>query len=131
MELTKGALLPEAYDNLAPRFRAYVDALLEHAQTALWPERRAALESFYRGIARSPEDDLRAAAEALGPDDQSDDDIADLIFRRVLTAYLSRLDESAITNPDQAQVYRLSLDPDHLALAERWVLTRSDPTSDP
>ena len=131
MELTKGALLPEAYDNLAPRFRAYVDALLEHAQTALWPERRAALESFNRGIARSPEDDLRAAAEALGLDDQSDDDIADLIFRRVLTAYLSRLDESAITNPDQAQVYRLSLDPDHLALAERWVLTRSDPTSDP
>lgn len=131
MELTKGALLPEAYDNLAPRFRAYVDALLEHAQTALWPERRAALESFYRGIVRSPEDDLRAAAEALGLDDQSDDDIADLIFRRVLTAYLSRLDESAITNPDQAQVYRLSLDPDHLALAERWVLTRSDPTSDP
>ena len=131
MELTKGALLPEAYDNLAPRFRAYVDALLEHAQTALWPERRAALESFYRGIVRSPEDDLRAAAEALGLDNQSDDDIADLIFRRVLTAYLSRLDESAITNPDQAQVYRLSLDPDHLALAERWVLTRSDPTSDP
>jgi hypothetical protein len=123
--------LPEAYDNLAPQFRAYVDALLAHAQTALWPERRAALESFYRGIARSPANDLRAAAEALGLDDHSDEDIADLIFRRVLTAYLNRLDESAITNPDQAEVYRLSLDPDHLALAERWVLTRSEPTSNP
>ena len=125
----EGAILPEAYDNLAPQFRAYVDALLAHAQTALWPERRAALEGFYRGIAQSPANDLRAAAEALSLETHSEDGLADLIFRRVLTAYLCRLGESEITNPDQAEVYRLSLDPDHLALVERWALTRQDPPS--
>jgi hypothetical protein len=117
--------LPEAYDNLAPQFTAYVDALLEHAQTALWPDRRAALESFYRGIAQSDADDLRTAAEVLGIEIQSEDGVADLIFRRVLTAYLSCLDEREVTNPDQAQVYQFSLDPDHVDLAERWVLKQS------
>ena len=125
-----GAILPAAYDDLAPHFRAYVDALLAHARTALWPERRAALESFYRGIARSSPDDLRSAAEALGLEPQSDDVTADLIFRRVLTAYLCCLDETDVTNPDQARVYQLSLDPDHLELAERWMRTRTGPAGD-
>lgn len=126
----KARILPEAYDSLAPHFRAYVDALLEHARTALWPERRAALESFHRGIARNAPQDLRTAAEALGLEAPSDEALADLIFRRVLTAYLSRLDEHEVTNPDQARIYRLSLDPDHVALAERWRRTRADPDSD-
>lgn len=105
LDLIESAILPEVYDNLAPQFTAFVDALLEHAQTALWPERRAALESFYRGIARSTADDLRAAAEVLGLEIQSEDGVANLIFRRVLTAYLSCLDEREVTNQDQAQVY--------------------------
>lgn len=116
--------MPEAYDSLAPPFRAYVDTLLAHARTALWPERRAALESFYRGIAKSSPDDLKAAAEALGFDPRSGGEIADLIFQRVLTAYISGLGETEVTNPDQATVYLLSLDPDHRELAERWARTR-------
>ena len=115
---------------MAPPFRAYVDALLGHARTALWPERRAALESFYRGICRSRPDDLRAAAEVLGLEQQSCDVMADQIFRRVLTAYLCRLGETDVTNPDQAQVYRLSLDPDHQARAARWMRARTGPTDD-
>lgn len=118
--------MPEAYDSLAPHFRAYVDALLKHARTALWPERRAALESFHRGIARNASDDLRAAAVALGLESESDEATADLIFRRVLSAYLGCLGETAVTNPDQARIYLLSLDPDHVALAERWLRDRPD-----
>ena len=112
--------MPEAYDSLAPHFRAYVDALIEHARTALWPERRTALESFRRGIAQSRPSELRAAADAMGFDAQPDEAVADLIFRRVLTAYLARLGEGEVTNPDQARLYLLSLDAGHAALAERW-----------
>ena len=122
--------MPEAYETLPPQLRAYVDALLEHARTALWPERRAALESFYRGIARSAAADLEAAAAVLNLDPQSGEGPGELIFRRVLTAYLSRLGESEVTNPDQAEIYRLSLDPEHVALADRWALTREDPDRD-
>lgn len=122
--------MPEAYESLPPRFRAYVDALLEHAQTALWPERRAALESFYRGIARSSEADLEAAAAVLNLDPQSGEGPGERIFRHVLTAYLSRLGDRDVTNPDQAEIYRLSLDPGHADLAERWALTREDPDGD-
>lgn len=117
--------MPQAYDSLAPQFRAYVDALLAHAETALWPERRAALESFYRGIARSTQEDLQAAGEALGLETGPGEDLAELVFRRVLTAYLSRLDETDITNRDQAQLYLLSLDPDLAARAERWLAARA------
>ena len=117
--------MPDAYDSLAPQFRSYVDALLAHAATALWPERRAALESFHRGIAGSPDEDLRAAAEVLGLESGTGDDPADLIFGRVLTAYLSRLGEEDISNPDQAELYLRSLDPDQRARAERWLATRT------
>lgn len=113
--------MPEAYDSLAPHFRAYVDALLAHARTALWPERRAALESFHRGIARNEPDNLRFAALALDLEADPDESMADLIFRRVLSAYLGCLGETAVTNPDQARIYLLSLDPRHVALAERWL----------
>lgn len=119
--------MPEAYDSLAPHFRGYVDSLLAHARTALWPERRAALESFHRGITQSAPEDLKAAADALGLETNADEATADLIFRRVLTAYLGRLDEREVTNPDQARVYRLSLDPGHVGLAERWERARSQP----
>lgn len=118
--------MPEAYDSLAPHFRAYVDALLAHAQTALWPERRAALESFYRGIARNAPNELRAAAAALDLELEPEEAMADLIFRRVLTAYLCCLGEAEVTNPDQAQIYLLSLDPGHVALAERWLCDHPD-----
>lgn len=113
--------MPEPDNSLPPQFRAYVDALLAHARTALWPERRTALESFHRGIARSPVADLMTAAAALGLETQSDEDLAELLFRRVLTVYLDRLDDHDITNPDQAQVYLRSLDPDHRARAEQWL----------
>lgn len=122
--------MPEAYDSLPAPFRAYVDALLEHAQSALWPERRAALESFYRGVARSSPDDLRAAAVALGLGAEAEAATAELVFSRVLTAYLARLGEAEVTNPDQAEIYRLSLDPDHVALVERWRQARAEPPGD-
>jgi hypothetical protein len=127
--------LPEAYDSLPAPFRAYVDALLEHAQSALWPERRAALESLYRGVARSSPAALRAAAVALGLGTEAEAATAEaataeLIFSWVLTAYLARLGEAEVTNPDQAEIYRLSLDPDHVALAERWRQARAEPPGD-
>lgn len=115
----------ETYDSLAPHFRAYVDTLVAHARSALWPERRSALEGFYRGIAQNSPDDLRAAVVALGLETQPEETAADLIFRRVLTAYLDCLDEDEVTNPDQAQIYLLSLHPHHVDLAERWLLARS------
>ena len=113
--------MPEAYDGLDPIFKHYVDALLEHARSALWPERRAALESFYRGIARSDPKELSAAAQTLGLDLKSSSDAAgEAVFRRLLTAYLSCLEEPEITNPDQAYLYALSLDRAHVECAMRW-----------
>jgi hypothetical protein len=113
--------MPEAYDSLDPVFKRYVDALLEHARSALWPERRAALESFYRGIARSDPKELSAAAQALALDLQSSSDAAgEAVFRRLLTAYLSCLEEPEITNLDQAYLHALSLDPAHAECATRW-----------
>ena len=44
-----------------------------------------------------------------------------MVFRLVLTAYLERLDETEVTNPDQALTYSLSLDGGHVELAERWL----------
>ena len=122
--------MAEVYDSLAPHFRAYVDALLEHAEAALWPERRSALESFHRGIVRNSPEDLGAAAEALGVENSSEEAVADAIFRRILTAYLDRLGETEVTNPDQAEIYLLSLDSRHVDLAEGWLLTRSETTRD-
>ena len=113
--------MPEAYDSLDPIFKHYVDALLKHARSALWPERRAALESFYRGIARSDPKELSAAAQTLTLDLQSGSDAAgEAVFRRLLTAYLSCLEEPEITNPDQAYLYALSLDRAHVEGAMWW-----------
>ena len=38
----------------------------------------------------------------------------------VLTAYVERLSEPEITNPDQALIYCLSFSEDHTDLAEAW-----------
>lgn len=122
--------MPSPYDSLPPPFQGYVDALLEHAQGALWPERRAALESFHRGIARGAPEELAAAAAALGLAAGSGEAAAQAVFRRILTAYLDRLDETTVTNPDQAFLYALSLDPDHVELARRWATARAGPAEE-
>lgn len=109
------------YDQLDPRIRDYVDSLIAHAKSALWPERRAALASFRRGIARSAPGDLDALLSVLAFEPASGEDAADLAFRAVVTAYIERLEEADITNPDQALVYSQSLDAAHVALAGRWL----------
>ena len=109
------------YDQLDPRIRDYVDSLIAHARSALWPERRAALASFRRGIARSAPDDLAALLSVLAVEPASGEDAADLAFRAVVTAYIERLAEVDVTNPDQALVYGQSLDAAHVALAGRWL----------
>ena len=53
------------YEQLDQCLRGYVDDLVEHARTALWPERRAAIESLWRGMSRTSLDDQRAAVAAL------------------------------------------------------------------
>ena len=108
------------YEQLDQCLRGYVDDLVEHARTALWPERRAAIESLWRGMSRTSLDDQRAAVAALGLELDPEADPAELVFRLVLTAYLQQLQEPEITNPDQAVLFLLSLDEDHASEAERW-----------
>lgn len=114
------------YDELGPTLRGYVDRLLEHASTALWPERRMALEGVWRGITKSAPEDRDAAAQAIGLQCAEGVDPGDVVFRMVLTAYLERLDEREVTNPDQALIYSLSLFEDHADLAEAWFATHPD-----
>lgn len=108
------------YDELLPGLRRSVDGLVSHAETALWPERRSALTSFWRGVNDSALEDNEAITAALGIELPSDSDPAEVVFRIVLTAYLERLADPEITNPDQALLYRLSLDRDQQILAECW-----------
>ena len=109
------------YQELDEVFQEYVDILVEHAGTALWPERRAALESFRRGIDGCPEEDLAAAVHSLVGDPPDDIEPAEILYRAIITAYLEQLDESVVTNPDQALIYSLSLDKGHLDGATSWL----------
>lgn len=118
--------MSDAYDSLDPRIKTYVDTLLEHAHTALWPERRAALESFYRGIAKADPQELRATAAALDLAPADEAETARMVFQRVLTAYLSRLGVAEVTNPDQAYLYALSLDEEHVEQARHWIAANPD-----
>ena len=104
-----------------PCFQPYLASLLDHAETALWPERRAALESFAKGIAICDSSQLALAAERLPGDWPEDADPAELIFRAILSVYLEQLGEHEITNPDQAHLYACSLEGAHLDLAEDWL----------
>ena len=108
------------YDHLPPHLQSYLDALLEHAETALWPERRTALASFHRGIEACSEETIEAAAEALGLVPPPGESRANALFRLLLTAYLERLGEAEVTNPDQALLYSLSFDEAHLGQAKHW-----------
>jgi hypothetical protein len=114
------------YDELDSTLRSYVDALVRHAATALWPERYQALQSFWTGIAKCDPAEHRAATTALGLELSEDVDPAEVVFRLVLTAYLEQLDETEVTNPDQALTYSLSLDGDHVEQAERWLATHPE-----
>ncbi len=108
------------YDQLDDEIRRYVDALIDHAQSALWPERRAALDSFRRGIAGSDPKDVKAALTAVPFELPPYFDANEALFRLVLTAYLVRLGPSEVNNPDQAEIYASSLDDGHRQLAQRW-----------
>ncbi len=109
------------YEELDPTLRDYADRLLEHAAGALWPERREALESFWHGMRQCPQDEHEAAIAALGLELADDADPAEVVFRLVLTAYLERLEETEVNNPDQALLYNLSLAEGHACLAEAWL----------
>ncbi len=116
------------YDKLDDNLRRYVDALTTHARTALWPERWAALESFRRGIVRSNTDEIKAALAAVPIDLPPYLQGGEALFRLVLTAYLERLGDDQINNPDQADIYAKSLDAHHNRLARAWFdARRPDP----
>lgn len=117
---------PSLYEALPTELRRYVDVLVSHAETALWPERRVALSSFWRGISRSDPADHRSVVAVLGLELAEETDPAEAVFRVVLTAYLEQLAQEAVTNPDQAVLFRLSLDPGWQALAERWFAENPD-----
>ena len=106
---------------IGPVFEPYVETLLEHARVALWPERRAAIESFARGIAKCPTEALDAAVAELGVQPSEVVAPAELLFRAVLSVYLERLAEHEVTNPDQAWLYGLSLYTEHQDRAEAWL----------
>ncbi|WP_448204026.1 hypothetical protein [Azospirillum sp. sgz302134] len=74
--------------------------------------------------------DERRALMADGADGGADDgETGPADFRKVLPLYvgaiLEGLDEDAITGPEQAAIYILSIHPEHQDAADRWML--SDP----
>lgn len=109
------------YDQLDPLFQQYVDVLIEHARTALWPERMRALESFRRGIDGCPAPDLAAAADCLLEERPLDMEPAEVLYRAIVTAYLEKLGPDEVTNPAQARLYGLSFDPVYLKRAAAWL----------
>jgi hypothetical protein len=100
--------------------------LIEHACTALWPERRTALASFRRGVASSDPKDLDAFVKAVGLSVPAGADAVEAVFRVVLTAYLDRLAETEVSNPDQAYLYGQSLNEAHVDLAAAWFARHPD-----
>lgn len=113
--------MSDLYNNLPPEMRRSVDTLLDHAATALWPERRLALEKFNQGIANCDEQDRRQVLDLLGAEIPSDLDPTDVIYRILLTAYLQRLGETEINNPDQAFLFGQSLDRAHARATRQWL----------
>ena len=114
------------YERLGPVFRQYVDELVRQVATLLWPERRAALVAFYRGIAGAPPDELRASIEALGLPLDDAETYPEQVFRAVLTAWIERIGVEEVTNPDQAVLYALSYEDEHVARAEAWFAERPE-----
>lgn len=109
------------YDELDPEFRKYVDALVDHARSALWPERKTALLSFRRGIEKADPDDLLAILAGVGGAEVPEARRAETVFRITLTAYLERLEDQTVTNADQAELFILSLNEKHAAKGRRWL----------
>ena len=101
-------------------FQQYVDDLVGQVATLLWPERRAALAAFYRGVARAEPGELDVSIDALGISLDDAESTAEQIFRAVLTAWIEQIGEEDVTNPDQAVLYALSLTHGHVARAEAW-----------
>lgn len=123
---TLGAGPGDMYDRLGPVFRQYVDDLVEQVVTLLWPERRAALAAFYRGIAGAAPAELEASVVALGIPLDDAESVAERIFRAVLTAWIEQIGVEEVTNPDQAVLYALSFAEDHVAMAEAWFAERPE-----
>ncbi len=114
------------YERLGPVFRRYVDELARQVATLLWPERRAALVAFYRGIAAAPPGELRASIETLGLPLDDAETHPEQVFRAVLTAWIERIGPEDVTNPDQAVLYALSYEDAHVARAEAWFAERPE-----
>lgn len=82
------------------------------------------LDSFFALPAAERRAMLADDADPSGDGMNSDEGPAD--FRNVLPLYvgavLERLGETAVTGPEQAAVYLLSIHPEHQAAAEHWML---------
>lgn len=114
------------YEGLPDAMQRSVDTLLEFAGTALWPERRAALQQLREGIARSGDEECRKVLKMLGADVSAHADPSDLVYRVLLTAFLQRLGDIQINNPDQAYLLGQSLDDAHLEATRGWLLDNPD-----
>lgn len=114
------------YEKLNPTFRSHINRLVRQTRTLLWPERHDALDSFRKGISRSEPADLKTSVKVLGIDVPDCEDEEEKLFRLLLTAYLERLDDKEVTNPDQAAIYACSLNEQHVALATAWFENHPD-----
>ncbi|MBS38150.1 MAG: hypothetical protein CMO26_19760 [Thiotrichales bacterium] len=114
------------YGRLGPVYRQYVDELVDQVATLLWPERRAALVAFYRGIAGVSASELEVSISALGIPLDEAENYPEQVFRAVLTAWIEQIGLEEVTNPDQAVLYALSYDEGHVARAEAWFAERPE-----
>ena len=117
---------PTFYERLGPVFRQYVDELVQQVATLLWPERRAALVAFFRGITGASPEELQASIQALGNPLDEAENYSEQMFRAVLTAWIERIGVEEVTNPDQAVLYALSYEEEHVARAEAWFAERPE-----
>jgi hypothetical protein len=114
------------YERLGPVFRQYVDELVRQVATLLWPERRAALVAFFCGVAGAEPAELQASIDALGIPLDEAENYPEQMFRALLTAWIERIGVEEVTNPDQAVLYALSYEEEHVARAEAWFAERPE-----
>ncbi len=101
------------YEKLNRQMQQTVDAYAERLAELSWQRRRDALAEAARPFA-----------------DRFAGDEARLAGRGFLTAVLERLDPPAVTDSHQAVLHLLSLNPEHRAMADRWLALHPEQRED-
>lgn len=96
------------YEKLEAPMRELVDTYVERLRDLSWSRRSDALAEAARPF-----------GEALG--EEHGEDQARLAGRGFVTAVLERLPEDEVTDPHQAVLLRLSLNPHHRAAADAYL----------